>query len=134
MFDDDDVIQRESTKFCFTEIIQIELPRVARNKNIHRIRPSNNAESLPGCPDVHYFNPETLDTQDYLIPFDIDEREIAEEMCCTQPSLRGCSDEFNTLAEMIMEDEGLQMPTNANEGKNLHIALLRFIEEIEDDE
>ena len=134
LFDDDDVIQRECIKFCFMEIIQIELHRVARNWNIHRIRPSNNAESPPGRPDVLYFNPETLDTQDYLIPVDIDEREIAEEMCCTQPSLRGCSDEFNALSEMIMEDEGLQMPTNANEGKNLYIALLRFIEEIEDDD
>ena len=55
-------------------------------------------------------------------------------MCCTQPSPRGCSDEFNALAEMIMEDEGLQMPTNASEGKSLYIALLGFIEEIVDNE
>ncbi|CAB4014460.1 Hypothetical predicted protein [Paramuricea clavata] len=73
-------------------------------------------------------------SQDYLIPVDIDEREIAEEMCCTQPSPRGCSDEFNALAEMIMEDEGLQMPTNANEGKSLYITLLRLIEETKNDE
>ncbi len=55
-------------------------------------------------------------------------------MCCTQPSPRGCSDEFNSLAEMIMEDEGLQMPINASEGKSLYIALLGFIEEIVDNE
>jgi hypothetical protein len=127
LFDDDDIIQRECIKFCFMEIIQIELHKVARNWNTHRIRPSNNAESSPGRPDVLYFNPETLGSQDYLIPVDIDEREIAEEMCCTQPSPRGCSDKFNALAEMIMEDEGLQMPTNANEGKNLYITLLRLI-------
>ncbi|CAB4027725.1 Hypothetical predicted protein [Paramuricea clavata] len=134
LFDDDDLIQRECIKFCFMEIIQIELHKVARNWNTHRIRPSNNAESPPGRPNVLYFNPEILGSQDYLIPVDIDEREIAEEMCCTQPSPRGCSDEFNALAEMIMEDEGLQMPTNANEGKGLYITLLRLIEETENDE
>ena len=107
---------------------------VPRYWNIHRIRPSNNAESPPGRPDVLYFNPQTLGSQDYLTPVHIDEREIAKELCCTQPSLRGCFDEFNALAEMIMEDEGLQMPTNASEAKNLYIVLLRFVEEIEDDE
>ena len=49
-------------------------------------------------------------------------------MCCTRPLPKGCSDEFNALAEMkyntledeynTLEDEGLTMPTNANEAQN----------------
>ena len=132
LFDDDDVIERECIKFCFMDIIQAELHRVARNWNTHRIRPSNNAESPPGRPDILYFNPEALGTRDYLTPVDADEREIAQEMCCTPTLLRGCSEEFNSLAEMILEDEGLEMPTNAEDAKNLYIALLAFIREIED--
>ena len=48
LYDDDDLIQRECIRFCFMDVIQNELHRVARNWNIHRIRPSNNSESPPG--------------------------------------------------------------------------------------
>ena len=106
------------------DILQSELHRVTRNWNTHRIRPCNNAESPAGCPDILYFNSEAMGTQDYLIPVDTDEREIAQEICCTQTLPRGCSEEFNSLAEMIMEEEGLQMPTNTEDGKNLYIVLL----------
>lgn len=115
-------------------IIQTELHRAARNWSIHRIRPSNNAESPPGSPDVLYFNPETQGAHECLIPANTDEREVAAEICCAQPSPRGCSEEFNSLAEMIMTDEGLPMPRSADDAKNVYIALLGFIEEIRNDE
>ena len=48
--------ERECLKFCFVQAIQKELNTMVRNWNLHRIRPSNNAESPSGVPDVLYFN------------------------------------------------------------------------------
>ena len=134
LYDDDDIIQCECLKFCFMDIIQSELHTVARNWNLHRIRPTRNAESPSGRPDVLYFNPQARATQDYLVPVDIEERNIAAETCCQAPLERGCSVDFNELATMIMEDEVLSMPTNAMEAKDLYIALLALIEELNVDD
>ena len=102
------------------DVIQNELNRVAQNWNVHRIRPSSNAESPPGRPDVLYFVLESLDTRDYITPVNENEIEIAEEMCATEPLTKGCSAHFRELAEMIMADEGLQTPVTANEAVHLY--------------
>ena len=61
----------------------------------------------------------------------VDEVDIAEEYCAQEPSLRGCSPYFNELAEMIIEDEGLQMPnTGVKEAQDLYIALLGLIDNL----
>ena len=86
LYVDDNVIHRECLKFCFMDVIQNELNRVAQNWNVHRIRSSSNAESPPGRPDVLYFVPESLDTRDYITPVNGDEIEIAEEMCAFSTS------------------------------------------------
>jgi len=91
LYNDDDVIQRECLKFCFIDVLQIELHRVAQEWNLHRIRPSNNAECPSGKPDVLLIVPETVDAQDYSCPFEMDEFEIAEEMCAERPQEKGCS-------------------------------------------
>ena len=50
-------------------------------------------------------------------------------MCCDD--LPRCfSPEFNDLAELIMTEEGLQMPKNANEACNLYLTLIHKIEKI----
>lgn len=91
LYNDDDVIQRECLKFCFTDVLQLELHRVAQEWNLHRIRPSNNAECPSGKPDALFFVPETVGAQDYSCPFEMDEFEIAEEMCAQRPQEKGCS-------------------------------------------
>ena len=78
-----------------------------------------------------YFNPDSVQSQDYLIPVDADENDIAEEMFSTRPLLRGCSAEFNELVEMIMEDENLEMPRNASDAKTFYTNLLEIIETID---
>ena len=127
LYNDEDVVHRECLKYCFMDIIQAELHRAARNWNVHRIRKSNNAESPPGRPDILYFNPDSVQSQDYLIPVDADENDIAEEMFSTRPLLRGCSAEFNELVEMIMEDENLEMPRNAETLKLFILIYLKLL-------
>ena len=127
LYNDEDVVHRECLKYCFMDIIQAELHRAAKNWNVHRIRKSNNAESPPGRPDILYFNPDSVQSQDYLIPVDADENDIAEEMFSTRPLLRGCSAEFNELVEMIMEDENLEMPRNAETLKLFILIYLKLL-------
>ena len=131
LYNDDNVIHRECLKFCFMDILQTELHSVARDWNIHRIRPSRNAESPPGRPDVLYFNPQER-INNYLVPVSTDEIDIANETCCRRPSERGCTAEFNELATMIIEDEALSMPTNWVEAKELYLALLGLIQELDE--
>ena len=102
------------------DVIQNELNRVAQNWNVHRIRPSSNAESPPGRSDVLYFVPESLDTRHYITPVNGDEIEIADEMCATEPLTKGCSAHFRELAEVVVADEGLQTPVTANEAVHLY--------------
>ena len=68
-------------KFCFMDLMQEELHRVALDWNVHRIRPSTNLESPSGKPDILYFLPELKGAQDYSTLIDADEIEIAEVMC-----------------------------------------------------
>ena len=92
------------------DILQTELHSVAADWNIHRICPSRNAESLPGRPDVVYFNPQES-VNSYLVSVSTDEIDIANETCCRRHSERDCTAEFNELATMIIEDDALSMPT-----------------------
>lgn len=81
LFDDSDPIHRECLKFCYMDILQNELYKVAELWNCHRIRPSKNPESPPGRPNILYYAPQSSDTQDYLIPVDFDKIDIAEDEC-----------------------------------------------------
>ena len=44
LYCDDDVVQAECLKFCFLPVIRNELHKVAVLWNLHKIRPSTNAE------------------------------------------------------------------------------------------
>ena len=51
----------------------------------------------------------------------IDEADIAKEHCAQEPSrATGCSPYFNELAEMLMEDEGLEIPNTIEEAQDLY--------------
>ena len=106
---------------------QSELHRAALDWNIHRIRPSSNVESPSGKPDVLYFVPASIESQDYMTPVDMDEIEIAKDSCAEQPQARGCCPYFKELCQLIMEDEGLEPATTALQ---LYLDLLDHINAI----
>ena len=109
------------------KIIQNELYQVLKQWNTHCIRPSTNLESPSGRPDTSYFLPEVNDTRDYAPIVDDDDIEIAEEMCCLQNPVNGCEPEFNELATIIMEENGLNMPETCEEAQIVYIELLHHI-------
>ena len=91
-----------------------------RSSGTHRrIRPSANPGAPAGRPDFLYFIPQSSNTRDYLTEVDVEEIDIAEELRAQESPLPGCSPYFNELAELIMEDEGLEMPNTAQEARDL---------------
>ena len=132
LYCDSDLIHVECLRFCYMHILQDELQRAARLWNLHRIRPSSNPESPPGRPDMLYFLPEITSTEDYITTLDMDDVEIADEMCCPRDLPSPCSPAFKDLADLIMVDKGLQMPRNPEEAKSLYLELLSNIKDVQD--
>ena len=126
IYNDDDPVHCECLMFCFMPVIKQELYTVARNWNLHRIRASRHAESPPGKPDVLFFLSEN-NVSSYLSPVDEEDLDAAQELCTTETSYFGCSDEFVELATMIMEESYLDYPKDAHEAKTLYIELLNNI-------
>lgn len=117
----------ECLRFCFLPLIREELNRIAQHWNLHKIRPSLNQESPPGRPDVWYFLPELREAISYLHTIDEDATVVAEEMCCDN-AIAPSDDTFAELAEMVMEEYNLQMPSTASEASILYSELLHHIE------
>jgi len=119
----------ECLMFCYMAVIHEELQRVARLWNLHRIRPTRINSSPHGRPYLLYHHPEMTGTVDCKYDVDMDELDVAREMCCED--LPMCSSpEFNELAELIMTEEGLRMPENGNEARNLYFTLINEIEKM----
>ena len=99
----------------------------AKQWNLHRIRPSTNVESPPGRPEVLYFIPELSNTTDFKVDVSGGDLDLCEDLC--SESLK-CSPEFSELADMIMIDNGLLMPSTPDEAKILYLTLLDEIEKL----
>ena len=130
IYNDGNNIHVECLKFCFSEIIQKELHRVARLWNLHKIRPSTNADSPHGRPDILYHIPLTSGTRDFGSQVVDEDIEIAREMCAVEQPASGCCHTFNELAGIIMEENGLFPPNNKEQAEELYLVLIRKIEDI----
>ncbi len=71
-----------------------------------------------------------MNTRVYLVPVIEEDLDIAAEMYSRKPEEHGCLTEFSELMQLIMQDEGLRMPSNAYEAKNLYTALLEHSDEL----
>ena len=128
VFCDHDPIHIDCLRFCFMPLMQQELHTVAKQWNLHNIRPSHNAESPSGRPDILYFVPSWTDTRDYMTEVDLDDIDIIEDVCCDRTSPTHCSDECRELVDIIMQEQHLQIPTNAQEARDLFVDLVYHIE------
>lgn len=127
LYCDANAVHVECLLFCYMTLICEELQRVARLWNLHRIRPSTKNNSSPhGRPCLLYHHPEMTGAVDCRHDVDIDEIDVARDMCCDYLPMDS-SPEFIELAELIMTEEGLRMPENANEARNLYLTLVNEI-------
>ena len=76
-----------------------------------------------------YHHPEMTGAVDCKHDVDIDDLDVARDMCCADLPMDS-SPEFIELAELIMTEEGLRMPQNANEAQNLYLTLVNEIEKL----
>ena len=117
----------ECLRFCFMGLIQQELDQVKTMWNHHRIRNVRNSECPNGRPEVLYHASHLSGGRN--CGFSITRSDIIlAKSFCMEPSLLGCSEEFMKLANVIMKENGLKMPENADEGKRLAEFLLHEIE------
>ena len=123
LYKDDDPLQVECLRFCYMDVLRKELHQVAKEWNVHRIRPSSNDESPPGKPDVLYSIPATTNTRSYIIAVQDDDLEVAEQLCREAPS----SQQFSDLANIIMEANNLSMPESVEQARRLYIDLMSEI-------
>ena len=130
LYSDDDCIQVECLKFRFMHLLRDELHQIARLWNVHRIRPSLNAESPDGRPDVLFFIPEVANARSYKVKVDLDELDIAEEMCWCRLPENSCSEEFTELATTIMHENNLDMSRTGEEATRLYAKLIEEIDKL----
>ena len=113
----------ECLKFCFMPVVRDKLRIAAIHWNVHRIRPSTNANSPPGKPDTLYFIPLLLaqDIRDHKYAVDIN---VAEEVCCCDP-LPDRIKSFAQLSTTIINDLRLHKPQSPEAAKVFFITLLK---------
>lgn len=125
---DENPIHVECLKYCFMGLLKEELQRVAKNWNLHKIRPTRNPDSPSGRPDVLYFVPESVGVTDCKVMPNKDDVDISKELCDDEQSPLAIA--FYELAEMIIEDEDFVQPQNAHDAKVLYQQLLLCIDRL----
>ena len=127
-------------------LVQKDLNKVKQEWNCHRIRPSRHSSSPAGYPNVLFSLPEiqgivwsssttcmitqlcnTAGTRDYLCTVENRDILVAEEYT-EEPDPPG-SLEFLEVAQTIMDQEQLEMPSTVQEALNLYVVLTTTIEE-----
>ncbi|XP_074606429.1 uncharacterized protein LOC141859469 [Acropora palmata] len=129
LYNETDLFQVECLLFCFMPVLQDELRRVVQEWNLHKIRPSSNESSPPGRPETLYFLPELTSTSSYLNNIKAIDIDVAEDVCCESPDT-DVPDSFAELAQIIMDEKGLEMPSSPQSALNLYLELLSSIEDI----
>jgi hypothetical protein len=112
MYNDSDPVHCDCIRFCFMHILREELHQVAELWNQHIISSSKFANS--SC------------TEDYKVH--VDPHEIDEFVDHSTMSVPDFSDNFKHFASTVIDDLGLQTPTNVKEGLDLYIKLIREVE------
>ena len=70
------------------------------------------------------------DSQDYKTYVDKDDLQTAEEYFCKECPPFGCQEEFSDLMLLLMEDNNLSMPNNADEAEQLFLTLFTELQSI----
>ena len=130
IFDDSSPIHCECLQFSYFGILQLELSEVVEGWNNHRIRLCRNTEGPSGRPDVLYFLSHLKSSRDYKVSISDNDIALAVHLYCKERPTFGCSDEFVELASILMDENDLVMPSNADEAEMLYLDLLSAISRI----
>ena len=85
--------------------------------------------ALGGGPDVLYFNPAPAGATDYKFQL-VGEKLYQALRFCVYSSLANCTEDFLSLASLIMTEENLRAPKNIQEAKSLLLRLITVIDSL----
>ena len=88
------------------------------------MRNGRNAECPGGKPDILYFNPAAAGVRDYNFPLDLTSKLGQVLTFCVYPSLVNCTEDFLSLASLIMTKANLRALKNIKEAKFLFPRLI----------
>ena len=106
-----------------------ELDNIKEMSNNHRIRNNRNAECPGRRPDVLYFSSAAAGATDYKFPLAGEKLDQALRFC-VYPSLVNCTEDFLSLASLIMTAENISAPKNIQEAKSLFLRLITVIDSL----
>ncbi|XP_046581336.1 uncharacterized protein LOC124288828 [Haliotis rubra] len=111
--------------FCFTELIQCELDKIATEWNQHTVR--RTMENSSGKPDILYFLPAIHGTVDYKTEADPPDIHSLKMMCrASRPS--GCEADFEGACETLLQRNGKTKPSEQREAMDLFAWLVTMLE------
>lgn len=122
-YDDSDPLQVECLKYCFMDVIQAELDRIAYHWNLHNIRSQRLAEAPHGKPNILFFIPQTVGARDYGT--EINKNDVRVCLDLYGSARKVCCDEFKELVRLLKPD--LQSPVDADSGLELYFELTQLL-------
>eukprot|EP00794_Sanderia_malayensis_P015232 gene15232-biopygen12685 len=128
LYSECNIIHQECLKFCYIKLLQDELHRIMVLWNTHKIRPQRNADVPSGRPDMMFMVPDLFNAVDGKVQVELEDLEVAEELCCDGQPIFPCNPGFSRLAHIIMEEERLAMPNTPSDAKQLYIRITNHIE------
>lgn len=108
-----DPLHIECVRFCFLGLIQDRLDIFRQTWNSHRIRSQRNVDVSCGVPNVLFYQPILYDAADYLFPLPCNMAtvEMISEVYSEPVPLRGCSEEFIRIVELVSDTDIENFPT-----------------------
>ena len=92
-------------------LLSLIVARTVQEWNLHKIRPSCNESSPPGRSETLYLLPELTSTISYLNNVATVDIDVARDVCCQSPDTH-LADTFAELAQIIMDEKKLEMPSS----------------------
>ena len=116
-------------RYCFLNVIEMELKRMCNEWNLHRIRQNRKAETFGGKPFLMYNCPDMFNTCTYRKTFDENEMTMMDETLFDQYDFEEHPIDFvNFIAELVGDHS---RPKNAMEALALYREVKRKILRLE---
>lgn len=114
-----------------TVYLQDDLDETVRTWNRHLIRPSHNAHSPSGRPNVLYQLPVLYDTIDYMCEVDPEDVVICKDECLFREPIPRDRDVYD-MCNIIMNENDLEFPQAPDTAVELYLELRRLLNNLLD--
>ncbi|KAL4241014.1 hypothetical protein ACF0H5_001793 [Mactra antiquata] len=124
--DTTDKVQIECLRYCFMDLIQSELDRIAMNWNNHEIRPQKHRNIPSGRPEIMFHVPEVYGGYNFGHVVNKDDVTICQELYGEPKRLY--ADGMNELAQLLSLEH--RRPNNAKEALELYTEIMQLVNDV----